>query len=133
MNLEKKDEILAKKISHILSYTTIIIQLTIVAFLLIGVSLLFYSSITEFFSTYNYRDFLESIFLSFLFLELIAAIKIYFQENFHFPIRFFVYLWITDLVRHLIISIESVEKVAVYTLCIIWLLFWLVILDKKEE
>lgn len=69
----------------------------------------------------------------FLFIELVAAIKIYFSENYHFPLRFFVYMWITDLIRHVIVSHNDWKETLYFSLAIFVLIICLAIMDYKNK
>lgn len=98
------------------------------------------------FNFYNWKisefDLLWEIFLVFLYVEIIASIKIYFSDNFHFPLRFFFYIWITDLIRFLIINHDNREVViysSIWILLIVismilyelrWKFFWK---NKKDD
>ena len=82
---------------------------------------LFYTSILDFYLLWDVHKFLENAFYIFLFIEIIASIKIYFKNNYHFPLRFFLYMWITDLTRHLIVSTKDWNE-------IIYIWFWIILL-----
>ncbi len=82
---------------------------------------------------FNYQYSLEKIFKIFLFVELIAAIKLYFQNNYHFPLRFLIYIGITDVIRRMIISIDDATQVLLYSCAIVVLLLALLILEKKGK
>jgi protein PsiE len=56
--------------------------------------------------------FLNNILVFFLYFEFIAMIVKYFQEDYHFPIRYFLYIGITALIRLIVVYHES----ALYTL-----------------
>ncbi|MFP7171136.1 phosphate-starvation-inducible protein PsiE [Terribacillus sp. 7520-G] len=57
-------------------------------------------------------EFLNNILVFFLYFEFIAMIVKYFQEDYHFPIRYFLYIGITALIRLIVVYHES----ALYTL-----------------
>ena len=57
-------------------------------------------------------QFLERILMFFLYFEFIALIVKYFQEEYHFPIRYFLYIGITAMIRLIIVKHEN----ALYTL-----------------
>lgn len=57
-------------------------------------------------------QFLERILMFFLYFEFIALIVKYFQEEYHFPIRYFLYIGITAMIRLIVVKHEN----ALYTL-----------------
>lgn len=59
-----------------------------------------------------HSQFLEPILIFFLYFEFIAMIVKYFKEHHHFPIRYFLYIGITAMIRLIIVNHEN----AVYTL-----------------
>lgn len=62
---------------------------------------------------------LESILVFFLYFEFIAMIVKYFQEHYHFPIRYFLYIGITALIRLIIVHYENPMHTLLYTLAIL--------------
>lgn len=66
----------------------------------------------------NY-ELLEGILVFFLYFEFIAMIVKYFQENYHFPIRYFLYIGITALIRLIIVHYENPMHTLLYTLAIL--------------
>ncbi len=93
----------------------------------------FYNAIIHLINSLDVRFFLEEVFIVFLFIELIAAIKIYFKENYHFPLRFFIYMGITDLVRHIIIFNKDWKQTFYFALSIIVLVACLALMDYKNK
>lgn len=77
------------------------------------------------------REVLSELFILILIVELLVAIRKYFVENYHFPIRFFVYLAITDLVRNIIIHHEDPKLLFWHAGSILLLIVGLSILDFK--
>ena len=66
--------------------------------------------------TSKYR-LVEGLVVYFLYFEFIALIVKYFQSGFHFPLRYFVYIGITAIVRLIIIDHESPMAVITLWLC----------------
>ena len=64
--------------------------------------------------TSKYR-LVEGLVVYFLYFEFIALIVKYFQSGFHFPLRYFVYIGITAIVRLIIIDHESPMAVLIYS------------------
>lgn len=57
----------------------------------------------------------EGLLVYFLYFEFIALIVKYFQSGFHFPLRYFVYIGITAIVRLIIIEHEAPVDVLIYS------------------
>ncbi|SXG02367.1 PsiE protein [Klebsiella variicola] len=74
--------------------------------------------------TSKYR-LVESLVVYFLYFEFIALIVKYFQSGFHFPLRYFVYIGITAIVRLIIIDHESPMAVLIYSAAILILVITL--------
>ncbi len=74
--------------------------------------------------TCKYR-LVEGLVVYFLYFEFIALIVKYFQSGFHFPLRYFVYIGITAIVRLIIIDHESPMAVLIYSAAILILVITL--------
>ena len=74
--------------------------------------------------TSKYR-LVEGLVVYFLYFEFIALIVKYFQSGFHFPLRYFVYIGITAIVRLSIIDPESPMAVLIYSAAILILVITL--------
>ena len=74
--------------------------------------------------TSKYR-LVEGLVVYFLYFEFIALIVKYFQSGFHFPLRYFVYIGITAIVRLIIIDHESPLAVLIYSAAILILVITL--------
>jgi len=76
--------------------------------------------------TSKYR-LVEGLVVYFLYFEFIALIVKYFQSGFHFPLRYFVYIGITAIVRLIIIDHESPMAVLIYSdaILILVITLWL--------
>ncbi len=74
--------------------------------------------------TSKYR-LVEGLVVYFLYCEFIALIVKYFQSGFHFPLRYFVYIGITAIVRLIIIDHESPMAVLIYSAAILILVITL--------
>lgn len=71
--------------------------------------------------------FIEALVVYFLYFEFLALIVKYFQSGYHFPLRYFVYIGITAIVRLIIIDHKSPSDVLVYSgaILILVLTLWL--------
>lgn len=64
---------------------------------------------------------LERILVFFLYFEFIAMIAKYFQENYHFPLRYFLYIGITAMTRLIIVHHDNPLHTLLYA-CVILVL-----------
>ncbi|MFJ8353163.1 phosphate-starvation-inducible protein PsiE [Bacillus paramycoides] len=74
---------------------------------------------------------IDSIVVFFLYFEFIVMIIKYFQMNFHFPLRYFIYIGITAIVRLIIIDHDSPMDSLLYSCAILVLVGALFIANSK--
>ena len=68
---------------------------------------------------------IEGLVVYFLYFEFIALIVKYFQSGYHFPLRYFVYIGITAIVRLIIIDHKDPMDVLIYSGAILLLVITL--------
>lgn len=90
-------------LQFVLNIGLILVGLTLVAFLIREAYMIFNNlfisdTITSFY------DMTEDILIFFLYFEFIALIIKYFQSGYHFPLRYFIYIGITAIVRLIIVD-----------------------------
>lgn len=61
----------------------------------------------------------EGIVIYFLYFEFIALIVKYFQSGYHFPLRYFIYIGITAIIRLIIVDHESPNDTLLYSFAIL--------------
>lgn len=66
----------------------------------------------------NYNLFLANILIFFLYFEFITMIVKYFKENYHFPLRYFLYIGITAMIRLIIVEHEHPTDTLIFSLVI---------------
>ena len=74
----------------------------------------------------------EGLVVYFLYFEFIALIVKYFQSGFHFPLRYFVYIGITAIVRLIIVDHKSPTDVLIYSGAIVLLVIALWLCNSKR-
>lgn len=86
------------------------------------------------FSTKEYTSYklVESIIVYFLYFEFIALIIKYFKSNYHFPLRYFIYIGITALIRLIIVSHEEPMETLLYAGAILILVIALYISNMRD-
>ncbi|MEK4628297.1 phosphate-starvation-inducible protein PsiE [Solibacillus sp. FSL R7-0682] len=112
--------------------------LTILAFVL---SILLLMEIVEFinilFSTSkkDYKLILANILIFFLYFEFITMIVKYFKEDYHFPLRYFMYIGITAMIRLIIVEHDHPVDTLVYSLVIFVLIisYYIINITPRER
>lgn len=70
----------------------------------------------------DYKLFLANILIFFLYFEFITMIVKYFKEDYHFPLRYFIYIGITAMVRLIIVDHDHPKDTLIYSLVILILI-----------
>ncbi|EED6693656.1 phosphate-starvation-inducible protein PsiE [Salmonella enterica subsp. enterica serovar Virchow] len=70
-------------------------------------------------------ELVEGLVIYFLYFEFIALIVKYFKSGFHFPLRYFVYIGITAIVRLIIVDHKTPMDVLLYSAAILLLVITL--------
>ncbi|WNS76291.1 phosphate-starvation-inducible protein PsiE [Bacillus sp. DTU_2020_1000418_1_SI_GHA_SEK_038] len=109
------------KILQIFLNASLVILATILSFLLIKELIIFFQLIIENDSN-DYKLFLANILIFFLYFEFISMIVKYFKENYHFPLRYFIYIGITAMLRLIIVDHENPLHTLIYSLVILVLI-----------
>ena len=78
----------------------------------------------------SYQNFIEEIVVFFLYFELVALIVKYFKNNYHFPLRYFIYIGITAIVRLIIVQHDNPYSVLIWSGAILLLVISLAIAEK---
>ena len=81
-------------------------------------------------NTGNYQRFIEEILVFFLYFEFVALIVKYFKNNYHFPLRYFIYIGITAIVRLIIVEHNDPKSVLIWSAAILLLVISLAIAEK---
>ncbi|RCW77335.1 phosphate-starvation-inducible protein PsiE [Saliterribacillus persicus] len=83
----------------------------------------------------DYKEFLARILIFFLYFEFIAMIVKYFKENYHFPLRYFLYIGITAMVRLIIVDYDQPIDTLVYSLVILVLIicYFIINITPRER
>lgn len=78
-------------------------------------------------------ELLEGILVFFLYFEFIAVAVKYFQEHYHFPLRYFIYIGITAMVRLVVVNHEDAKQTFIYTVSILVLVISYFIISFLQE
>ncbi len=78
----------------------------------------------------SHQNFIEEILVFFLYFEFVALIVKYFKNNYHFPLRYFIYIGITAIVRLIIVQHDNPYSVLIWSGAILLLVISLAIAEK---
>ncbi len=83
----------------------------------------------------DYKYFLANILVFFLYFEFITMIVKYFQEDYHFPLRYFLYIGITAMVRLIIVEHEHAMDTLLFSLVILVLIisYYIINITPRER
>ena len=130
--MEKTKELVKLKEPIVLILQLILnVSLTLLAFVLAALMVLKLKDIIFFLISVNdasFGEFLERILIFFLYFEFIALIVKYFREHYHFPLRYFMYIGITAILRVIIINHENAFDTLLFSLTILVLVIGYIII-----
>lgn len=83
----------------------------------------------------DFKLFLANILIFFLYFEFISMIVKYFKEEYHFPIRYFLYIGITAMIRIIIVDHDHPENSLFYAIIILILIigYFIINLTPRER
>ncbi|MBT2738643.1 phosphate-starvation-inducible protein PsiE [Bacillus sp. ISL-7] len=112
-----------------------LIFLAIILTILLVKELIIFSHILIESGSDDYKLFLDNILIFFLYFEFITMIVKYFKEEYHFPIRYFIYIGITAMVRIIIVDHEQPVNTMLYSLVILILIigYFIMNLTPRER
>ncbi|MGD6803817.1 phosphate-starvation-inducible protein PsiE [Rossellomorea vietnamensis] len=122
----------APKVFQLILNVSLIILAVILSILLIQ-ELLAFAAVLFSQNTNDYKEFLARILVFFLYFEFIAMIVKYFKEDYHFPLRYFMYIGITAMVRLIIVDYENPLDTLLYSLVILVLIIGYFIMNKTPR
>ncbi|EOW9528368.1 phosphate-starvation-inducible protein PsiE [Bacillus cytotoxicus] len=130
MKLFNIDHFIAGILQWILNIALIILSIVLAIFLVNEtITFIQYIFSAEKFTSYKL---VESIIVYFLYFEFIALIIKYFKSNYHFPLRYFIYIGITALIRLIIVSHEEPFETLLYAGSILILIIALYISNLRD-
>ena len=120
--------IVIPKILQVILNFSLVFLAAILSFLLIKELVIFCQILIEIDNS-DYKFFLERILIFFLYFEFITMIVKYFKENYHFPLRYFIYIGITAMIRLIIVDHDNPINTLLFTLVILILIIGYFILN----
>ena len=109
------------RILQIILNVSLVVLAVILSLLLIKELIIFFQLLMQTGSN-DYKVFLEGILNFFLYFEFIAMIVKYFEEQYHFPLRYFIYIGITAMIRVIIVEHSDPLSTLLYALVILVLI-----------
>lgn len=132
INLQEQHSLFGKVISETFQWTLNIS-------LLVAGLLLSYSLFAEAYSLYELLyshsekfQVVEKIVIFFLYFEFLALIVQYFKYNYHFPLRYFLYIGITAMVRLIIVDHSNALHTLLFALAILVMIIALFIVHSDR-
>ncbi|MEI4771855.1 phosphate-starvation-inducible protein PsiE [Psychrobacillus sp. FJAT-51614] len=113
-------EVIPKVLQTFLNFCLVLLAL-ILSFLLIKELTVFVKMLLMEGSS-DYKQFLANILIFFLYFEFITMIVKYFKEDYHFPLRYFLYVGITAMIRLIIVEHDHPIDTLLYSLVILILI-----------
>lgn len=112
--------IILKMLQFVLNFSLVVLAI-ILSFLLVKELIIFFQMLLQNNSN-DYQLFLANILIFFLYFEFISMIVKYFKENYHFPLRYFIYIGITAMIRLIIVEHDNAVNTLLYSLVILVLI-----------
>ena len=109
------------KVLQIILNVSLVILAIILSILLVKELMIFFRLLIENESN-DYKLFLANILIFFLYFEFISMIVKHFKENYHFPLRYFIYIGITAMIRLIIVDHDNPIHTLFYSLVILILI-----------
>ncbi|MDF2068580.1 phosphate-starvation-inducible protein PsiE [Bacillus sp. Cr_A10] len=113
-------EVIPKVLQIFLNFCLVLLAL-ILSFLLIKELTIFVKMLMVEGSN-DYKQFLANILIFFLYFEFITMIVKYFKEDYHFPLRYFLYVGITAMIRLIIVEHDHPIDTLLYSIVILILI-----------
>lgn len=113
-------QIIPKLLQGFLNLSLVVLAI-ILSFLLVKELVVFIRILIEVGSN-DYKLFLAHILIFFLYFEFITMIVKYFKEDYHFPLRYFIYIGITAMTRLIIVDHQHPINTLLYSLVILILI-----------
>ena len=126
-------KIIPKVLQAILN-TALIILALVLSFLMMRELLNFIVLLFETHET-DYTVFLAKILVFFLYFEFITMIIKYFKEDYHFPLRYFIYIGITAMIRLIIVEHDNPQHTLIFAFVILVLIvgYFIINMTPRER
>ncbi|WP_066073042.1 phosphate-starvation-inducible protein PsiE [Neobacillus soli] len=125
--------LIPKILQKFLNFTLVL--LAIILSILLVKEIIIFADILISDGSHDYKLFFDNILLFFLYFEFISMIVKYFKEEYHFPIRYFLYIGITAMVRLIIVNHDHPIDTLIYSLVILILIigYFIINITPRER
>ena len=130
MKILNKFAVVPLVLQWVLNLSLVVLALILVIFL--GKETVYIFSHINDASELSKLELLEGILVYFLYFEFIALIIKYFEAHYHFPLRYFIYIGITAIIRLIIIDHESPLDTILYSGAILVMVITLYLANPKQ-
>ena len=124
-------KLIPQALQTILNFSLVILALVLALLMLrelVGfVTVLFQSG------QHDYKQVLADILVFFLYFEFITMIVKYFKEDYHFPLRYFIYIGITAMIRLIIVEHDDPQHTLLFALVILVLIIGYFIINMTPR
>lgn len=127
----KKESFIAKYLQQLLNVMLLLLAIILSMFLVRKTMVILDSLLIQSEPT-SYYYLTEGILVYFLYFEFLSLIVKYFTHNYHFPLRYFIYIGITAIIRLIIINHEDPIDTFTYCLAILVLVIALFITNTRN-
>ncbi|MCM3781477.1 phosphate-starvation-inducible protein PsiE [Neobacillus mesonae] len=131
MNTPHKDSWVARYLQQLLNIMLLFLAVILSMFLIRKTIVILDTLLIQSEPT-SYYFLAEGILVYFLYFEFLSLIVKYFTHNHHFPLRYFIYVGITAIIRLIIINHEDPFHTFTYCLSILVLVITLFIANTKN-
>lgn len=104
---------------------SVVLVILMVKEIFIFFDLIFFEHSTK----HTHEEFLANVLAFFLYFEFITMIVKYFKEDYHFPMRYFIYIGITAMIRLIILDHSSAKNMLMYGAVVLLLIIGYFILN----
>lgn len=124
-------KIIPQALQGVLNFSLVILAL-VLSFLMLRELVGFIIALFEV-DSYDYKDVLADILVFFLYFEFITMIIKYFKEDYHFPLRYFIYIGITAMIRLIIVEHDDPIHTLLFSLVILVLIIGYFIINMTPR
>ncbi|WP_145931791.1 phosphate-starvation-inducible protein PsiE [Yersinia bercovieri] len=131
MAKNSRSQWIAKNLQRLLNVGLIVLAAILVVFL---IKETFHLGKVLFINTQDASSYMliEGIVIYFLYFEFIALIVKYFESGYHFPLRYFIYIGITAIIRLIIVDHENPIDTLIYSASILLLVVTLYLANTER-
>jgi protein PsiE len=123
----------SKWIRHVIQWSQLVMNLSLIAIMLILVLLMMKEVVTIGYLASSAAPQVHDVFVEvvnfFLFFAFVSMIVVYFKEEYHFPLRYLLYIGITATLRFIIINRDNAFQNVLLSIVIVLLIFGYLLLS----